>query len=188
VVPSFAAANKTKYEVHVPYGLTVQEIVVLVSMGLGGIIGIAGIVFLFIEYFCGIHPVEIELPERMGKGKINVPSGLAAILVGAALLGYPLWKNYDAPPRHPVSGKIQLHRGKAVSPLSGIMVAVLPSSHIAYSRPDGGYSLDIPKGANAYQALVYFQSRNLFDLGVVKFDPNGQGNFDYTFADGSGKK
>jgi hypothetical protein len=119
---------------------------------------------------------------------LKVPSGLVPILVGSALVGYSLWRAHDTPPKHPVSGKIQLQKGKQVFTPSGIMVGVLPASHIAYTRSDGGYSLSIPKGDNAYQTVVYFQSKNLFDLGVVTFKPNGEGNFDHTFDEGIAKK
>jgi hypothetical protein len=147
---------------------------------------IGGLAFLFREILIGVYPVEIDLPKL--QMKLKVPSGLAAIIIGGALLAYPLWKAHETPPKHPVSGKIQLHKGKQVFTPSGIMVGVLPSSHIAYTRSDGGYSLAIPKGDNAYQTVVYFQSKNLFDLGIVTFKPNGEGNFDYTFDEGSVKK
>jgi hypothetical protein len=180
------AVNKRKYEAHVLYGFTVQEIIMLSGMGIGLILVIGGLVFLVIEYFIGIHPAEIELPEWLGKIKIKVPSGLAAILVGGVLVGYSVLRAHDAPPKHAVSGKIQVHKGKQVSTPRGIMVGILPASHVTQTGSDGSYFLDIPKGEHQYQTVVSYQGK--FDMGVVTFKENGQGTFDYTFDEGSVKK
>jgi len=164
------------------YGLSIGEITRLVCVIVGVILAIGGLAFLF----RGVYPAEIELPKL--QIKLKVPSGLAAIIIGGALLGYPLWKAHETPPKHPVSGKIQLHQGKQVSTPRGIMVGVLPASHVTYTGRDGSYFLHIPKGEHAYQTVVYFHDKKLFDIGVVTFKPDGQGTFDYTFEEASVKK
>jgi hypothetical protein len=169
------------------YGLSVGEVTILASLLVGGILSIGGLVFLFREFLIGVYPAEIELPKLLGKTKLKVPSGLAAITIGGALLGYPLWKAYDVPPSLSVLGKMQLLKGKTVSGLSGVLVAVLPNSHIVPTAADGSYSVDIPRGAKAYQGIAYLPDKKLFHLGVVAFSPEGQGRFDHIFDEGEKK-
>ena len=172
------------------FGLSVQEITILVSLLGGVVLLIGGLILLFKERHI-VDPaskdvVEIEVPW-LGKFKMNFPAAIA-ILAGGLLVGYPLWRGYDSPPKLPVSGKVQIGQGKTIS---GILVGVLPSSHTTLTQADGHYFLNIPKGEKGmtYQAVVYLPNNNppLFHVDVVKFNADGQGSFDYTLS-GSGKK
>ena len=109
---------------------------------------------------------------------------VAPFAIGAFLIGFPLWKGYEKPQTLPVSGKIAFVDGRSAS---GIIVGVLPtSSHATLTIADGTYKLKVPRSApgDTYQAVVHVPNSNPPEsvLGVVKFDADGLGTFDYTFT------
>ena len=174
------------------FGLSIQEIVVLASVVIGIVLLTGSLILLFKEKRV-IDPanrdqIAIELP-LLGKFKANFPAAFA-LIIGAGLVGYPLWKTLESPDMLFVSGKIQLHQGKTVTTMSGIVISIFPSSQSTLTLADGSYSINVPKSGKGvtYQALLHLPNSKppLFHLDVVKFTPEGQGNVDHTF-DWSGK-
>lgn len=160
------------------HSLPIQEITQLVSLGCGIIALIGGLVLLVA---CPQLRAPIEL-ELYGF-KIKTPGGVPAVvsLVGCLFIGFPLWKSHETQIRLPVSGKVHLREGKTTP---GIVIGVLPTTHITLTQPDGSYSLNIPKAESgvSYQALVYFPHSEppMFHMDVVRFNADGRGSFDHT--------
>jgi hypothetical protein len=131
--------------------------------------------------------VAFELPI-FGKLSTHSPA-IAILLIGAAFVAWPLYKHYENPPTLWVSGQISLQNGQTVSGIPNVFIGVLPtSSHATVTLSDGTYSLKIPQGASGetYQALAHVPNSipPQFILGVVRFDADRRGRFDFTFSRG----
>jgi hypothetical protein len=161
------------------FGLTIQEITVVVSLMFGFLLLFAGII-LFISFPTLRQPIELDFWGF----KIKTAGGIPAviILLSALFVGYPLYQAYQSPAKIPISGKIHLDKG---STTSGIVIGILPASYITLTQSDGSYSLSIPKGNEwSYQAIVYFPSNRppLFHMDAVRFNTEGRGAFDHTLG------
>jgi len=167
-------------------GRSAQDITVFGGFVVGLLVLIVGLGLLVIRYFRGELNsgdfVEYEWPKKAKIGAVALP-----IVAGAALIAVFMWRAFDAPPRLSVSGKITLHDRQTLSGISNVFVGVLPtSSHATVTLSDGTYTLSVPKGAKGetYQALAHVPNSNppQFVIGVVQFDADGRGRFDYTFS------
>lgn len=155
------------------------------ALALGAILLIGALWLLlrqqvFVDHTGNVVDIKISV-----LGHIRARSWVVApFAIGAFLVGLPLWKGYEKPQTLPVSGRISFADGRSAS---GIIVGVLPtSSHATLTIADGSYRLNIPRGAlgETYQAVVHVSNSNPpeFVLGVVKFDADSRGAFDYTFT------
>lgn len=151
----------------------------LTSMIIGLIIGLGSLYILLKQ-----KPVldehgnvtEIDIPI-FGKLKSNYPS-LAALLIGAFLVFYPLYR-FPAPApatvrRIPVSGKVTLQG----IPANGVMVGIVPGN-LTPLRSDGSFNVDVLEGEHTYTGVAYYTGANVTDvyLGGVAVE-KGQGRFD----------
>jgi hypothetical protein len=169
----------------VPPGLSVQEVVALMSIVVGCILLFCSLALLWKErkdVAGNQSPVELEIPAV----KMKAPSTAAFLAIfGAMMVGYPGYKLLETPEMLPVSGKIQMYQNRAPGPFSNIVVSVIPSSYVTNTIADGSYVLNIPKAGKgvAYQALLQVPNTKppIFHLGVVQFSPEGHGKFDHTF-------
>ncbi len=171
-------------------GLSVGDFVVVLAAICGVVCLIGGLILLFKEQRV-IDPksrdrVEIEIP-LFGKLRLNFPAAIA-LLIGGILVGYPMWSALQSGPKLRVSGKIHLKPGEIVS---GIMIGILPSSHLIQVGTDGNYFRNIPRGEDGmmYHAIIYSYNTRppIFHMGVVKFDADGRGTFDYIHSGSSAK-
>lgn len=109
--------------------------------------------------------------------------GVVPLLIGALFIGVPAWKNYETQPTLPVSGRLGFADGRSASEL---FLGVIPTStHATLTLADGTYKLRVPRGGKGetYQAVALVPNSSPPEsvVGVVKFDADGQGTFDYTF-------
>lgn len=140
---------------------------------------LGGLVLLFLPRIPIVGTVDIEWPK-----KFKVPLRALPIMIGAVLSAIILWLSYGTPQGLPISGTVLLRERQ---PIAGLLVGVLPSSHLTSTLPDGSYSLTIAKGkkGTSYQAVIYFPSDPpQFKLGVVRFTQDGEGRFDDVLTTG----
>jgi len=120
--------------------------------------------------------ITIPVPKL---GEVQGPTGYGVLVLAVALILVPIWRA-DRPERLSISGRITFPAGRT---LSSVVVSIVPSSHTTLTLADGTYSVRIPKGEDGmqYQAFVYAPNTNPPDyyIGVVRFDGDGRGNFDY---------
>ncbi len=120
--------------------------------------------------------ITIPIPRL---GEIKGPVGFGVLILGSALVLIPVWRA-DRPERLLISGRITFPAGRT---LSSVVVSIVPSSHTTLTLADGTYSLRIPKGEDGmqYPAFVYAPNTSPPDyyIGVVRFDADGRGSFDY---------
>ncbi len=142
--------------------------------------GLALLALTIVLLIWGRNQPPIALP-LWKLGEVKGPAWFGVLILGVALLWVPMWRSYERPERLPISGRITLPAGRT---RGYVVVSVVPSSHTTLTLADGTYSLRIPKGEEGmqYQGLVYVPNTNPpeYYLGVVRFDADGRGTFDYT--------
>lgn len=161
------------------FGLSTQDLTILVSLLFGVLALIGGIVLLVVIPELR-QPIECTFRGFTVKTAGGMPAVI--VLVGAAFVGFPVWHAYKSPPKLPVSGKIQTSDGKTIS---GILIGVIPASYLTLTLSDGSFSLNIPKGDDsAYQAILYLPNGEppLFHMEGVKFNAKGDARFDHTLT------
>jgi len=95
-------------------GFSVGEITILVCVLLGAVSLVVGLVLLVRHH---VQRGTVDIDVLKGKFKTDVPS-IAAIVAGVLLVGYPLWRAYDKPPKVSISGKMQFEGGAVIENLA----------------------------------------------------------------------
>ena len=127
--------------------------------------------------------VDIEIPW-LGRFRTNYPA-LAFLVVGAALVIYPVRYPFNAPPTVAISGRITAQNGAGL--------ALIPVSIISYrtfTDSDGAYSLDVVRreGEQYWAVSVISRGKRIeqFHMGPVSPDPSGRLAYSHAF-DGDGR-